>query len=388
MQQPGIVFDIESFLCACLCGESPAWPFGENKAIAASFIEQADFHGVLPLLYHLLTPELARKQGWPNEVVEACRRQAIARTMWELRHQHLLGRALGALDAAGIKPVLIKGTVLAYSLYSSPGLRPRADSDLIIAPRERFKTAGILAAQGFVAQQNFSCEYLSYEASFTHDEAGVPHTLDVHWRLHYSQLMSRLFPHEILLRRANPLPALCPTALAVDPVYALLIACVHRANDLGLPQWSGNSPSYGSERLIWLYDFHLLIESMTPLQLSEFMALMVQKGLREICRDGIEKARDRFNTKLPEPLVAALSRTGPDEAVTQYLRSGMFRQRWMDWFALTTVSDRTAFLIEHIFPPSDYMHERFPSKSPEWLPLLYLRRLTEGIGRRIYSKRP
>ena len=43
------------------------------------------------------------------------------------------------LAAAGVEPVLIKGTALAYSLYPDAGLRTRADTDLII-PAVHLKT--------------------------------------------------------------------------------------------------------------------------------------------------------------------------------------------------------------------------------------------------------
>jgi len=377
--------EIDDFLCACLRGEHPAWPSGQDESFAASFLEQAAHHGVLPLLHHVLHPESARNRGWPQEVLEACRQQAIAQTMWELRHQALLGQVLEALNVAGIKPVLFKGVVLAYSLYPSPALRPRADCDLIIAPQDRYKVAEILGANGFVGQA-VSCEFLSYEASFSRTEAGAAHTLDLHWRIHYSQLQSRRFPYEELLQHARPLPQLCPAALGVEPVYALLIACLHRANDLRQPQWVDDNASYGTERLIWLYDFHLLIGSMTPQQLSEFTELAEHKGLREICREGLEKARACFSTTLPDTMVAALSSEGPIEPVVRYQHSGMIRQRWLDWLALEGLNNRIAYLFEHVFPPADYMHARFPDAHTKRLPLLYLRRLTDGIWRRIQNR--
>lgn len=386
MQQSGAMPDIEGFLCACLRGEQPAWPFGQDKDRVVSFIEHANFHGVLPLLHHVLNQEFALNRGWPPEVLKAGRECAVAQAMLELHHRHLLAQALKALNAAGIRPVLFKGTVLAYTLYPSPASRPRADADLIIAPQDRFQVAAILKANGF-SGQTVSCEFLSYEASFIHSGTRCSLMLDVHWRIHYSQLQSRLFPYEDMLQRAKRLPRLCPEALGVDPVYALLIACLHRANDLRIPQWQDGVPSLGQERLLALYDFHLLVESMDPEQLEEFTTLAVQKGLREICQEGIEKARACFNTRLPESMAAAFSKAGPVEPVILYQSSGMLRQRWVDWLALEGARNRIAYLWEHVSPPAEYMHTRFPGVSPKWLPLLYFRRLTEGKWRHIRSKR-
>lgn len=374
--------DIEGLLSALLRGEHLAWSDGQDDTLVAAFLAHAEHHGVLPLLHHFFQAAPGRDQAWPQAVLDASRQQAIAHTMWELRHQYLLSQVLEALNAAGIRPVLIKGVVLAYTLYPSPALRTRSDCDLIIAPPDRFRAAEILESLGF-SGHSVSCDFLSYEASFTREEDGAPHMLDLHWRIHYSQVQSRLIPYATLLLRARPLPALCPAALGVDPVYALLIACLHRANDLCTPQWDDDEARYGQERLIWLYDLHLLIQSMSPQQLSEFTSLAEQKGLREICWDGIRKAQDRFNTRLPASVVDALSRRGPTEPVIRYQHSGMLRQRWMDWLALGSTRDRVAYLNEHLLPPADYMAERFPDSRGTWLPLLHARRLTKGIVRRL-----
>ncbi len=374
--------DIEGFLAAILRGEFPAWPSGDER-FAALFLKRAGYHGVLPLLHEILQGAPAPGPNWPQDVLETCHREAIAHTMWSLQHKHLLGQILEDLAMVGITPVLIKGSVLAYTVYANPATRTRADSDLLVAPRDRFRAAEILKARGFVAEQSVSAEFASYEASFTHNETGVPHTLDLHWRLHYSQLQSRLFGYEELLRRARPLPMLSRAALGVDPVFALMIACLHRANDLLMPQWIGQMASYGRERLIWLYDFHLLIQSLTPQQLSEFTELIAQRGLREICRTGIVEAHDRFNTPLPAPMATWLPGTGAVEPIVRYQCSGMLRQRWMDWLALDGIRDRVDYLVEHVLPPADYMRARFPDVTADWLPLLYLRRLSEGMLRRL-----
>ena len=41
-----------------------------------------------------------------------------------------------ARPARGVSPILIKGTPLAYTVYDAPALRPREDTDLLIAPAD------------------------------------------------------------------------------------------------------------------------------------------------------------------------------------------------------------------------------------------------------------
>ena len=75
-----------------------------------------------------------------------------------LRHRDL-GRAqadaldeiVGAIDAAGVEHVLLKGAVLAHVLYPRPDLRPMCDLDILVAPADTGRTLAIVKQLGFDA---------------------------------------------------------------------------------------------------------------------------------------------------------------------------------------------------------------------------------------------
>jgi len=69
-----------------------------------------------------------------------------------------------------------------------------------------------------------------------------------------------------------------PDALAVSPVHALLLACMHRGTHRHNPYYVSGEPHTGGDRLIWLYDLHLLAESFGEHDWQSFIARADAKG--------------------------------------------------------------------------------------------------------------
>jgi hypothetical protein len=140
---------------------------------------------------------------------------------------------------------------------------------------------------------------------------------------------------------------------------------------------------YGGDRLIWLYDIHLLAEGLSDDDWNALIRLSREKGLLAICLEGLELTRARFHTAIPERVLAAL-RLGPPEAVARYLRGGALRQQWMDLCAIAGTGNKLRFLVESIFPPASYMRQRYPQERLHWLPWLYVKRFSSGALRRMF----
>jgi hypothetical protein len=373
--------DLEGFLAAFLRRESPAWPSGDEN-FAASFLERAGYHGVLALVHGRLQREPESGRDWPPAVLQACRDSAVAQLMWELRHRALLRETLSQLAAVGVRPVLFKGTALAYTLYPEGALRSRGDTDLIIPPQTQTLVADTLSTLGFERGCAVSGESVSYQASFTRTApAGDAHTLDVHWRINNSELLSRLFTHDELLQHAQAVTALGPDALAAGKVHALLLACMHRATHKHNPYYVDGVAYYSGDRLIWLYDIHLLSQCSSQQNWDELVRMAQVKGLCAICVEGLERARSAFHTMLPHFVLDALGRAGQTEGVARYFASGPLRQQWMDFCAIPGATRKTRFLAETLFPPPGYMRQKYPEGG--WLPWLYLRRTGGGVLKRL-----
>ena len=373
---------IEEFICATLRGERPPWP--EADGAAARFMERSAYNGVQALLHQRVGAGEGARLGWPRAVLDACRQQAIGQAAWEMRHQQLLNQALARLREAGVRPVLFKGTALAYSLYPEAFLRARGDTDLIVPVEDRGRAGEALEALGFARGHGVSGEFVMYQASYSWRETGgCCHTLDLHWRVNNSEILSKLFTYEQLRSQAQALPGLGPDAIAAGTSHALMLACMHRASHKHNPYYVDGGRYHGGDRLIWLYDIHLLLEGLSPSQQGEFAALAELKGFRAVCLEGIEHARACFHTAVPEAMGKAFASAGSAEPTGRYLSGTASYQRWADFQAIDGALNKLGFMVEAVFPPASYMRHKYPHANLRWLPWLYLRRAAAGIWKRL-----
>jgi hypothetical protein len=365
----------KELICSVLRGEGPSWPWAaEDEQPIDAIYRQAELHGVEALLHSHLN-----SLDWPAPLLQSLRTAAVQQAMWELRHQQLLAQTLHALHGSGIEPVLIKGSALAYSLYPNPVLRTRADTDLIISARGKQRVHEMLLHLGYVRGVGVSGNFVSYQASYTQEIDGALHTLDLHWKINNSELLSKLFTYEELRETATPLPRLSPDAVGASPVAALLLACMHRSTHKQNPYYVNGTAMYEGNRLIWLYDIHLLAGCLNEQQWQQFCALAQRKQLRAVCLDGMRHASACFHTVFPDHVIATLGRPGPREAPDRYLDGGKLRQQSMDFHALGGGLRQVQFLRELFFPAPAYMRAKYAHSGFSWLPWLYGKRAAGGI---------
>lgn len=346
------------------------------------FLGKAADHGVQALAHGM-----AKTLPWPEQVLRGLETQAIGWAVWESRHRAHLDRALEALQQVGIEPIIFKGTALAYAWYAEPHLRTRADTDLLIPASRRRDAARALLAIGMDQKGSVEPEYVSYEASFQRAEAGALHSLDVHWRIHYSQMQAKLLSYEWLHARSEPGVRFAGRVRVPRRAVACLVTCLHRANDLRYPMWNEARASFGADRLIWLYDIHLLLNGMPDEDAFEMEQALVQTGLRSIWGEAVECARAAFGTPLHPRIADLLRQDGRSDPVRRYHSHSPWVQKWTDFTSLPGAARKFAFLHEHLLPPADYMHRRFPHDAGP-LPLLRMRRLLQGAVRRAPQAHP
>ena len=325
-------------------------------------------------------------QGWPAVVREALHRDALAAGMWEMRDQAVLRSVLEAFAQIGVRPIIFKGAALAYSFYPNPVLRPRADTDLLILPQDRTKVANALESLGFVGGQGVPGNIMSYQGSYTLNTAdGDVHSIDLHWKINNSELLSRLFSYEELLNRSILLSQLHPDAVGAGAVDALLLAGMHRATHERNPYHVEGAAYYGGDRLIWVYDINLLARSLNSARWDSLVRAATEKGLCETTREGLQCAEDCFQVRCPEEVRIALSKTG--EPVATYFAAGAMRQTWIDFLAIGGTADRLRFGRDLFFPPAAYMLSKYPEAKPAWLPWFYARRAIGGLWNRLRHDR-
>jgi Uncharacterised nucleotidyltransferase len=361
-----------------LTSESAEWPTTSGDGFEEAFLRRADYHGTACLLHE----KMSHMESCPTTIRHHVRERAIASAMWELRHQRLLADVHAVLRQMNVQPLLFKGTALAYGLYEAPWLRMRGDTDMLIAWHDRRRVHDALRDCGFEQQSAISGDFIAYQASYTLTAPDKgQHTIDLHWRINNSELLSRLFTYEEFIGAAVDLPALCDGAKCASPAHALILACMHRKTHLHNPYYVDNIPYLGADRLIWNYDIHLLANLLSPAQWNEVVHLAKVKGLSGVLYDGIRAAGHDLRTACPKFVFDALAEAPAGEQPAIYFRSSRLRQLWMDFSELEGLSNKMKFLRELAFPPAAYIRDRFQSAHLKWLPWLYARRGLGGIAK-------
>jgi hypothetical protein len=333
--------------------------------------------------------DVARTQGvhvliarrWPGPAMDEVVRDAVVTDM--ARRRELI-RVLEALGRAGVRPLVFKGAALARSHYPLPAARPHLDVDLLVPETQVDAAAAAIEACGYTRPLRIPGELIRSQAPLVRtDPHGVMHTIDLHWQISKPQVFGHVLSWAELDAQAVALPAFGAGARAPGAVHALAIACIHRV-----------AHHHGPERdkLIWLYDVHLLAGRLTTEEADAFAALAKHKRIAAICADGMMLACEHFRTRLPAGLLEALTRAAaddPHEPSAAYLRAGMRRVDVLlsDLSALPSWTQRAHLLREHLFPPASYMREAYGLRGRACLPAVYAWRAVTGAVRWLVSDR-
>jgi hypothetical protein len=274
---------------------------------------------------------------------------------------------------SGVRPVIFKGTALAYTIYEKPELRPRCDSDLFIKTEDREQVAEVMKDLGYAKIPSNDGDLISYQFSFTKtDSAGIDHVFDFHWRVSNPQLFSKVLSCDDLRAGAVPIPSLSLHSLGPNTAHSLLIACIHRV-----------AHHHDLQNFLWLFDIHLLCARKTEAWFEEFAALACERGVAAVCARGLSLAEDVFATSLPEFLIPALDARFEREETARYLiaKRRWYRDLWLDLAQFGSNRERAKFLLQHAFPPAVFLLDKYDASDMRLVPLLYVRRAFGGVGR-------
>ena len=366
-----------TLIAAFLRGDVTRW--SDLALDAQTFLDLCREHEVEGLCFERLS-KLDSTAGWPRQVWEELSDAARTRAAEELLRKAEIRRVVAALADAGIRPILLKGTPLAYTVYDSPASRPRADTDVIVSGADVEAARQVMRSLSYV--ETVQChELLSQFEVQQCDRFGVIHAFDVHWSISTQPVFAGLLTYDALLLRAVAVPALGGSAVAPCRVDALLLSCVHPAMH-----------HRNDERLLWILDIHLLASGLSPAELDEFEALARMKKVVAICRRGLQQAQAVFGTPVAD-LIARLNRTAGPEPSAAYLAS---ERRWhhetmASLRALPRLGDRARLVREVLLPSPGYMLGAYGLRDKPlgtWLlPALYVHRNVQGAWKILIGKK-
>ncbi len=359
---------IRSWLAATLRGEMPAYDASKigdlDDVLAAAFD-----HGVTMLLNEQIKLNQDRVI-YPQALLDRLadiERNEIASELFRLAETR---RALSSLEAAGIPVLVLKGTALAYSLYPKPYLRPRADTDILFQNAEAAEAAGtVLKSIGYHCPSLMakpSKNAISFEVEYRYtSQHGTGQALDVHWALTNNALYCSRFSNTELLADARELPMLGPMAKGLSLIHAMAHACVHRVAHI--PEGQG-------DKLIWLYDMHLLSSRFTEQDWRDFLAIAEQRQLAGAFYSGLKAAVTTFDTKIPPDVMSTLLNLSKRERfkVDKATSATYIDLQGLLWM---TNGQRWHWFLQTFFPPADYMLKRDGLKSRAQLPWAYVKRI-------------
>lgn len=361
--------------------DAPSSLLSDNPELAVRIADLARLHGVTSLLAHLLSSR--DPAGRPDALAALLRDHLRHEAARELVIEAELHRLCAALHAGGVPHLLFKGAPLAYSIYPEPYLRTRCDTDLLVAEHQRDAADALLRSAGYAPDEEAAGgEIASSERMYTRQlPCAVGHVVDLHWRLSNLQAFANALDFETLWADSRRVPRLGPSARMPGLVHALLIACLHRAGHL-TPAREVEGFEYATgNRLIWLYDIHLLAQRLDGADWDRFVSEAGARGLRAVCLDGLKTAREHLHVPVPEGVLDALSRPGPRELAAGHLHGGRWRRHLVDLQAVPDWRGRGRLLREWLFPPASYMLRKYGARSRTALPWLYVRRVLGGVLR-------
>ena len=365
---------VRAWLAAVVRGVEP----GAMPPDEARLLDTARAEGVLALCHH----QLRRSPAWtqyPETLREALTRHARQAVAVDLMRAAELRDVLAALAQAGLPVLLLKGAALAYTLYPEPHLRDRCDADLLVPSRDEAERAcRVLQTLGYQRPNAVTGDLIVHEISYYKTvHGGLTHALDIHWRLNNATLLSERFTFAELAAAVMPIPALGPHANDLGSVHALLLACMHRVAHL---------PAGNADRLIWLYDIHLLAQRMTDEQWQWWLTLAEERGVCGPCLDGLRTVQMVFEAIPPDEILRRL-RAGADRE--GWFNPRLARKRWyLEWLsfrALPSTSARLRWLGQYLFPDADYIRRKYGFRHSLWLPWFYGVRIVQGIAKQIWQ---
>lgn len=341
---------------------------------------RARLHGIGALL-HARFATLPETSGGAA-LAAIWRDQARLSAMFELGHRPVLARALAALGQAGVAAVVLKGSALAYTVYPSPALRARSDSDVLIDPTQRAAAEAALVEAGFTRALRVPGELLSYQVNYSaHGAGGERHQIDLHWRINNASIIAERFDFAALSAASVPLAAFGLGARGAGPAHALAIAALHHQASRGMPYYVDGVAHTDPDRLIWLYDLVLLTRAMDVPARARLLAIAEHSGIGPVLAASLRRAAEFYADPALGAAADQCAALPGDPQLVHWLGARGWSRRRIEFAALGGWSRRWQFVRENLFPELGYLRARYHDAGDASRAGLTVRRWLAGARR-------
>lgn len=307
------------FAVLCAAGRDVAGTVGPEafRAVASG---DHDWHDVLALAHaHRMVALVGARldqlppAAVPSDALAAWRAARVACATDSLAAAGELARVVTVLRAAGVEAVAYKGPALSVVVYGDAGVRPCADLDLVVPPREygaaraALRGAGLASRHGFSRVQEAMVMYGQGHAEFAQPGRDAPF-VELHWRFAAERLPWSPPVHAVRARaervRIGGVDVLAPSAND-----QLLLLALHGTR-------------HAWEQLEWLVGLGVLLQRGTVDANVALRRARAVGGVRALLV-GAELARRVLGVAVPEGLVR---RAAEDARVNALV--GAVMRRW------------------------------------------------------------
>lgn len=291
-------------------------------------IDQANSHGVVPLLYAKL------KTLCPEALVHPAA-QPLQELAYKMVQRNILltgelVQVLRQLQNHQITAVPYKGPVLATALYQNIGLRFFSDLDILVQKQDVLTAKQLLIERGYLPKRQLSASeeiaYLNSDSEHTYDFVHPDKRvmIELHWRI---------APHYL-------------STIEPDHLWADLQPCAFNGMmvpNLSLEQWLPILCVHASrhcwERLIWLCDIAELLHRCPTIDWEQTIKRSRALGCRRMLVLGILLCHRVLGSPLPDEIKVQVQR----DPIVNHLAMQLERELFRD------VSNPQAFLRRTLY---------------------------------------
>ncbi len=291
----------------------------------------------------------------PETVMKALRLAWLHADMQVLRAGRQIKKVIEALEAEGIRVILLKGPALARTVYPAAAMRQGSDIDLLISYEDIKRCERVMAALGYTCHlktSEHSPHTAHHQNFYPAAEGAGPFVIEAHWRLDFGfGLSPKGFIDEIFSRsiRVEADDITFSTLSAEDHLLyqAFHMACQHCSDT----------------RLSWICDIAMLARGIPDAAGWErLLRLSVERNCRLSLEEAVGMARFWTGLALPPEVSDTALWPAPSREEEAAWELAMRRtvslpsSIRLSLHAIPGTRGRLWFLFRFAFPHPEQMH--------------------------------
>jgi hypothetical protein len=319
-------------------------------------------HGVNPLLHGLLEERrtiggAARPIRPTADTAKFLQRAYVHSKLRHWVERTELALVLGALHAAGVDAIVLKGAHLGEEIYGDGALRPMGDVDLLVRDHRVDDAVHALLAAGYSWSTDLHVGPAGpMDYSRHHHIRRLVKEGQLPIELHRALLApnsGRVLDLDDIWRTAKPTVIAGVTTLALAPDYLLLYLVLHAATNHGF-----------QVTLLTLMDLAMVARRMDEANWSSFVRLVNAMAAGGLAFATLALVRDLLGAPVPPTVLDALDHSLADEEIVAVLTDAVLDRgmplpvSYESALAAPRAGDRARLFIRGLFPSRDEMRMR------------------------------